>query len=80
MTVGEDIFPDGCQIAYFGDKLSPLAKMFLREQRFSEQGGNGVEHPCYSCLADCGARKVEYHDEDNRFAIKPKRPTQKLQF
>ncbi len=74
MSVGEEIFPEGCLMAYMDNgKLSPTGTMFMEEQRISDWSGQGVEHPCYGCrVDDCGTRQVEYHYDMKKFIILPR--------
>lgn len=71
MPVGEEIFPEGCKIAYFGNQISALARMLLEEQQSNERNGYGVEHPCYDCGSACEIKKGIYRNEKRRFIIPP---------
>lgn len=87
MVTVKEIFPEGCNLAFFGKyglgmygQLSACGRMTIEEQNANELNGHGVEHPCYSCLVEkCSARKVDYRDDKKRFIIKPtKGPPLKL--
>jgi hypothetical protein len=74
MAIGEEIFQKECWMAYCDDgKLSPVGKMFMEVQRLSEWQGKVAEHPCYGCRKDdCKVRRIQYHDDVNKFIVKPK--------
>lgn len=48
-----------------------MAIMEIETQKRNYEQGHGVEHPCYSCLEKCGARKVGYHNNKKRFIVEP---------
>ena len=74
MAIEEDIFPEDCWLAFLEDgSLSPAAKAFMHQQRLDEWQGKGAEHPCYGCKKDdCEVRAVEYHNDSNKYIVKPK--------
>lgn len=76
MAVGENIFPDGCYMAFMNNgKLSPTAQVFLAEQRLRDWRGYGAEQPCFGCrVDDCTVRVAQYHDQSKRYISPPKDP------
>jgi len=75
MAVGEEIFPKGCKIAYFGNQISALARMTIEEQRSNERNGYGVEHPCYDCGSVCEIGNEIYRNKKKRFIVDPVKGT-----
>jgi hypothetical protein len=73
MPVGKEIFPRGCGTCLRGDGgATRLGELFIREQNASESEGNGVEHPCYSCVcSSCGVRQACHKDNENRYIREP---------
>ena len=74
MDIGEEIFPEGCGMAYKDGKLSLTGEMFMLDQRRNDWEKKGVEHPCYSCIKkDCKARQIEYHAPGKMYIVRPER-------
>jgi hypothetical protein len=74
MAIDMGIFPEGCEIMLKQNRqLTPLGQAFFRDQQRNEHIGKGAERPCYACKKPgCDVRYVTYHDQANRYLVKPK--------